>query len=129
MCRFHQAHVMHTQCSPSRCTMLTGRYMHVLGHRTQTHLVQDYEMNYYRAMKEVKTSPMMQCDSVDIFDYTISSYMFRMFLCPLFASFFIQIIFFNRKIHSQKFTCIPKFLDMAKAYFSAFLRFAVNIFF
>lgn len=32
--------------------MLTGRYMHVLGHRTQTHLVQDYEMNYYRAMKE-----------------------------------------------------------------------------
>ena len=50
--RFHQAHVMHTQCSPSRCTMLTGRYMHVLGHRTQTHLVQDYEMNYYRALKE-----------------------------------------------------------------------------
>ena len=43
---------MHTQCSPSRCTMLTGRYMHVLGHRTQTHLVQDYEMNYYRALKE-----------------------------------------------------------------------------
>ena len=34
--------------------MLTGRYMHVLGHRTQTHLVQDYEMNYYRAMKEVE---------------------------------------------------------------------------
>lgn len=32
--------------------MLTGRYMHVLGHRTQTHLIQDYEMNYYRAMKE-----------------------------------------------------------------------------
>jgi hypothetical protein len=29
-----------------------NRYMHVLGHRTQTHLVQDYEMNYYRAMKE-----------------------------------------------------------------------------
>eukprot|EP00051_Salpingoeca_urceolata_P014020 m.177673 g.177673 ORF g.177673 m.177673 type:complete len:625 (-) comp17969_c0_seq3:169-2043(-) len=50
--RFDQAHVMHTQCSPSRCTMLTGRYMHVLGHRTQTHLIQDYENNYFRDLKE-----------------------------------------------------------------------------
>eukprot|EP00039_Didymoeca_costata_P024404 m.10206 g.10206 ORF g.10206 m.10206 type:complete len:545 (+) comp4220_c0_seq2:22-1656(+) len=50
--RFEQAHVMHTQCSPSRCTMMTGRYMHVLGHRTQTHLIQDYEQNYFRSLKE-----------------------------------------------------------------------------
>ena len=50
--RFAQAHVMHTQCSPSRCTMLTGRYMHVGGHRTQTHLVQDYEQNYFRILKD-----------------------------------------------------------------------------
>ena len=50
--RFEQAHVMHTQCSPSRCTMLTGRYMHLGGHRTQTHLIQDYEPNYFRTLKE-----------------------------------------------------------------------------
>eukprot|EP00948_MAST-09A_sp_MAST-9A-sp1_P000194 g194.t1 len=50
--RFEQAHVMHTQCSPSRCTMMTGRYMHVLGHRTQTHLIRAYEMNYFRLLKE-----------------------------------------------------------------------------
>eukprot|EP01060_Flectonema_neradi_P012608 TRINITY_DN19385_c0_g1_i2.p1 TRINITY_DN19385_c0_g1~~TRINITY_DN19385_c0_g1_i2.p1 ORF type:complete len:533 (+),score=79.03 TRINITY_DN19385_c0_g1_i2:70-1668(+) len=50
--RFAQAHVMHTQCSPSRCTMLTGRYMHISGHRTQTHLVQDYEQNYFRILKD-----------------------------------------------------------------------------
>ena len=50
--QFDQAHVMHTQCAPSRATMLTGRYMHVLGHRTQTHLIQDYEPNYFRALKE-----------------------------------------------------------------------------
>ena len=50
--QFEQAHVMHTQCSPSRCTMLTGRYMHVGGHRTQTHLIQDYEPNYFRTLKE-----------------------------------------------------------------------------
>lgn len=50
--RFAQAHAMHTQCSPSRCTMLTGRYMHVLGHRTQQHLLQAYEENYFRLLKE-----------------------------------------------------------------------------
>ena len=26
--------------------------MHVLGHRTQTHLIQDYEPNYFRTLKE-----------------------------------------------------------------------------
>merc|ERR1719326_1456483 len=50
--RFEQTHVMHTQCSPSRVTMLTGRHMHVLGHRTQSHLIQSYEFNYFRTLKE-----------------------------------------------------------------------------
>ena len=49
--RFEQCHNMHTQCSPSRATMLTGRYMHVLGHGTQTHLLQAYEQNYFQTMK------------------------------------------------------------------------------
>lgn len=26
--------------------------MHVLGHRTQTHLIEDYEENYFRVLKE-----------------------------------------------------------------------------
>jgi choline-sulfatase len=50
--RFDQAHVLHTQCAPSRCAITTGRYMHVLGHRTQTHLVQNYEPNMFRYLKE-----------------------------------------------------------------------------
>ena len=50
--RFEQAHTLHTQCSPSRCAMLTGRYMHVNGHRTQIHLIQSYETNYFRTLKE-----------------------------------------------------------------------------
>ena len=49
---FQQAHVAHTQCSPSRATMMTGRYMHVLGHRTQIHLIRAYEENYWRLLKE-----------------------------------------------------------------------------
>lgn len=32
--------------------MMTGRYMHVLGHRTQIHLVQPYEENYWHLLKE-----------------------------------------------------------------------------
>lgn len=50
--RFDQTHVMHTQCSPSRVTMLTGRHMHVLGHRTQSHLIQPYEFNYFQILKD-----------------------------------------------------------------------------
>ena len=48
---FEQAHVQHTQCGPSRCAMVTGRYMHVLGHRTQTHLVRPYEDNFFKSLK------------------------------------------------------------------------------
>ena len=43
--RFEQAHVQHTQCTPSRVAMLTGRYMHVLGHRTNPP-DPAYEFNY-----------------------------------------------------------------------------------
>jgi choline-sulfatase len=50
--RFEQCHTMHTQCSPSRATMLTGRYMHVLGHRTQTNLLESYEQNYFQTLKK-----------------------------------------------------------------------------
>ena len=31
--------------------MITGRYLHVLGHRTQTHLVQPYEENLWAHLK------------------------------------------------------------------------------
>lgn len=50
--RFAQTHVMHTQCSPSRVTMFTGRHMHVLGHRTQMHLIQPTEFNYVKILKD-----------------------------------------------------------------------------
>ena len=48
---FEQAHAQHTQCSPSRCAVFTGRYMHVLGHRTQNHLLQPTEPNVFAYLK------------------------------------------------------------------------------
>lgn len=48
---FEQAHVQHSQCSPSREAIITGRYLHVLGHRTQTHLLQRNEPNVFRYLK------------------------------------------------------------------------------
>jgi len=48
---FSQAHAQHTQCTPSRCALLSGRYMHVLGHRTQNHLLQPQEQNAFALLK------------------------------------------------------------------------------
>jgi arylsulfatase A-like enzyme len=41
--RFDQCHVQHTVCSPSRCSMMTGWYPHVNGHRTLWHLLRPHE--------------------------------------------------------------------------------------
>ena len=49
---FEQAHVQHTQCSPSRCALFSGRYLHGRGHRTQNHLLQPDEDNVFAALRE-----------------------------------------------------------------------------
>ncbi len=43
--RFEQAHVTHTVCSPSRCSMMTGWHPHVHGHRSLWHLLRPDEPN------------------------------------------------------------------------------------
>lgn len=45
----------HSECSPSRIAMLTGRYMHNGGKRTLTNLIQHWEPNYLRWLKDSGT--------------------------------------------------------------------------
>lgn len=50
--QFDQCHVQNTVCSPSRCAMFTGQYVHVNGHRTLWNLLKPYEPNLLRYFKE-----------------------------------------------------------------------------
>lgn len=49
---FEQCHVQNPVCSPSRCSVFTGQYVHVNGHRTLWNLIKPYEKNLFRYFKE-----------------------------------------------------------------------------
>lgn len=49
---FDQCHVQHTVCSPSRCSLMTGWYPHVSGHRTLWHLLRPHEPSLFRYLKD-----------------------------------------------------------------------------
>lgn len=50
--RFEQCHVQNPVCSPSRCSLMTGLYPHVSGHRTLWHLLRPHEPSLFRYMKQ-----------------------------------------------------------------------------
>ena len=50
--RFDNCFVQHTVCTPSRCSMMTGWYPHVSGHRTLWHLLRPHEPNLYKYLKQ-----------------------------------------------------------------------------
>jgi len=50
--RFDAAFTQHTICGPSRCSMMTGWYPHVSGHRTQNHLLRPHEPNLFKYLKQ-----------------------------------------------------------------------------
>ncbi len=50
--RFSNAFAQHSVCSPSRASFLTGWYPHVHGHRTLDHLLQSWEPNALRMLRQ-----------------------------------------------------------------------------
>jgi arylsulfatase A-like enzyme len=49
---FRQAFAQHSVCSPSRASILTGWYPHVMGHRTLTHLLKPWEPNLLKLLRD-----------------------------------------------------------------------------
>ena len=50
--RFEQCHVQNTVCSPSRCCLFSGQYVHVAGHRTLWNLLKPWEPNLAKYLKD-----------------------------------------------------------------------------
>lgn len=49
---WNQCHVQHSVCTPSRCSLMTGWYPHVRGHRTLWHMLRPDEPNLFRYLKQ-----------------------------------------------------------------------------
>lgn len=49
--RFDQCIVQNPVCSPSRCSVMTGWYVHSLGHRSLWHLLRPHEPSLFRYLK------------------------------------------------------------------------------
>lgn len=50
--RFTNCFTQASVCSQSRCSMFTGTYPHVSGHRSLEHLIKPWEPNMFRSLKE-----------------------------------------------------------------------------
>lgn len=50
--KFQQCYVQNPVCSPSRCSLMTGTYVHNRGHRTLWHLLQQDEPSLFRYLKQ-----------------------------------------------------------------------------
>lgn len=57
--RFDQCHVQHSVCTPSRCSMMTGWYPHVRGHRTLWHLLRPDEPHLLKYLKQAGYTVLM----------------------------------------------------------------------
>ena len=51
-CRFTNCFTQASVCSQSRCSMFTGTYAHVSGHRSLENLIKPWEPNIFRSLKE-----------------------------------------------------------------------------
>ena len=49
--RFDNCIIQNPVCTPSRCSLMTGQYVHNLGHRTLWHLLRPHEPSLFRYLK------------------------------------------------------------------------------
>lgn len=50
--RFDLCFTQAAYCTPARCSLLTGWYPHVAGHRSLYHLLQPHEPNLFKSLKQ-----------------------------------------------------------------------------
>ena len=70
---FVNAYSQHSVCGPSRVSMFTGWYPHVMGHRTLTHLLKPWEPNLLKIMKEAGWAPYVNRQFTDFFGSSIDT--------------------------------------------------------
>lgn len=58
--KFTNCFLQASVCSQSRCSMFTGTYPHVHGHRSLEHLIKPWEPNMFRSLKESMWKPARQ---------------------------------------------------------------------
>jgi arylsulfatase A-like enzyme len=82
--RFEDAWAQHPVCGPSRCSILTGWYPHVSGHRTLDNLIEDHEPNLFKILRGAGYHVAIVGDRGDVFapGVTESSSDFCGFLDP-----------------------------------------------
>ena len=82
--RFDDAWAQHPVCGPSRCSILTGWYPHVAGHRTLDNLIEEHEPNLFKTLRAAGYHVAIVGDRGDVFapGVTESSSDFCGFLDP-----------------------------------------------
>jgi len=58
--RFDQCHTQHPVCTPARCSLMTGWYPHVSGHRTLWHLLRPHEPSLFRYLRSETSADLSE---------------------------------------------------------------------
>ncbi|KAJ5090802.1 hypothetical protein N7532_009486 [Penicillium argentinense] len=70
--RFSECYVQASVCSQSRCSMFTGLYPHVSGHRSLENLIKPWEPNLFRSLKDAGYHVACMAPRGDLFAPTVT---------------------------------------------------------